>query len=676
MKKYRKILTVTLSVVLAAGSLACNAPIADVGRGDGWYETEETPILYEDGLHEREIGNTAYPFVENGTTVYEIVCPAQPAAEEEAAVSELNFFFSAATGTVMPVRSDADVDFDAASSQYIVVGETRFTEENMPVDYDEVRTSGYRIETVGKSVFISGATPGGTVNGVYDFLSETVGYRFYAADELRVDLVQNRMLPDFSVTEAPDFEYRESNYGEVLNDSSLLRRMRMNKTADMYLFGHNCHNSFTVLPPQRIAGDLPWTEEVESETDSSDDWTPDSDWYNQEGNQLCYSNESMIAQYIENLKGFIRCSNDGDLQGNIKRVMLCGMEDNHGWCSCDDCLAVKNKYGSNSAVMILFINRVSAEINEWIRAEVDAEAQPMRFIFFAYYATEEAPTQNIGSGAGELAFAPNTGIMYAAASMDFMKTFHESEGNRKYYENLERWSALTDIIHFWAYPLYAWQYLVPHNPFGAMQSIYADLLNHGTVSLLDQTKYSQPVSSGFARLHMFLERELQWNVNQNVGALIDEFFVNYFRDAAEDMRNYFEELRAWYNHLQQTDDTFTGQWGFIGVGGTAIESAGRYFPQSVLERWLEFTAAARESVSSYRQTDPELYEKLVYRIELEELSIRYILLGIYRNNYPYEQRQQMLLSFYEDFNASGLGTYCEGTLGNNMTEIWKAWGLA
>ena len=595
---------------------------------------------YTGGLHECTLSYTNHEFIKNNTTQYKIVIPEEATTNEIFASRELNYFLLSSTGTKMEVITDKDISFDA-NSQYIFLGKTKYTAEQIETSFAQLSECGYKIKTVEKSIFISGATDIGTINGVYFLLEKCFGYRFYAVDEIKIETVSTLNLPNIVVTDKPDFDYRSDNYGEIIRDINLVRRYRMTQESTSYLFSRNCHNSFTVMPKETYYADH-------------------KDWYARDGSQLCYSNEEMIAQYIENLKGHI-------LEKGFNTVVLMGQEDNHGWCSCTACSDSKARYGVDSAVMVKFANRVAREINGWI-AEEYPSVEPMTFLVFAYYATNDAPVVwNEGKGiyeavAPEMQFDKNVGVRYAVP-MDYQKTFYD-ECNENAYEQLKKWNAITDNIHFWSYSLYSWELFVPYNSYASMQTNYKTLLNNGVNSLFDQTKHMQGVSPGFSRLHAFVDTQLMWDVNLSVEELIDEFFPEYFKDASADMRMYFDELRLWYDYLYETTD-FGGGWGL-----RLVEE--KYWSKPVLERWLTYTKNAKDSIAYLEHTNKSLHTKLYKRIILEELSIRYILIDLYRFEYSAEARQQMMMDFYNDARSMPIETHEELT---TLTDLWRRWDL-
>lgn len=634
----KKLICLLIALIMCTSFVGCQKDGDDQSLKIGIDSIGE----YKNGIHNFSVSSTNHEFIKNGKTDYVIVLPAESTENEEYAAQEFNTFLYMSVGTTMPIVKDDALNVNQ-NSKCIVIGQTKYTISNVPIRYSELSECGYRIKTVGNCIYLCGATDLGTVYSVYCFMEKVFGYRFYAVDEIKIDTVTDLNLPNIDITDRPDFDYRSDNYGEIIRDATLVKRYRMTREAATYLFERNCHNSFTVMPRDSY-------------------YYSHRDWYNKDGTQLCYSNDEMIDQYIENLKMFI-------LDGGFDKIVLMGQEDNHSWCDCPDCTESKQIYGVDSAVVVKFANKVSREINSWIEEEYPHE-NPMTFVVFAYYATNDAPvvfnetTKKYEPVAPEMLFDENVGIRYAAP-MDYQKTFFDTEENKDYYEELVKWSAITDTIHYWSYSLYSWELFVPFNSYSSMQTNYKVMLNNGVSCLFDQTKHMQGVSAGFSRLHAFVDCQLMWNVNLNVEDLIEEFFPAYFKDASIYMKKYFDELRVWYDYLYSTTD-FGGGW-----GARVVQE--EFWKKPVLERWLSYTDSAKESIAYLMNDNPSLYKKLYNRIIQEELSIRYILIELYRNTYSENVKQQMLMDFYSDSLSLPIETHEEL---QTLDDLWRRWGIA
>ena len=584
---------------------------------------------------------TDIDFTSGGATDYSIVVPADATDNETTAVSELQYFLNLATGIVFDTIADTDAVW-SEQAKYISVGDTSVREAaGVQTDYAQLLDNGYVVKRVGNSIFIAGARDFGTLNGVYGFLRHQVGYRYYAVDEFKVNDASSSKLLDFDWTDVPSFNWREVNYGEIIRDSTIMHRMRFNATEDIYVNGHNSHYSFTLIPPDEYADEH-------------------SDWFAENNTQLCYSNKEMQDEYVLRLEEVLKT--------NTASTVLLGHEDNVYWCDCADCTDMKNKYGTDAAVLVKFTKEVAARVNAWL-AETYPERDPLNVICFAYQATVEPPvtydeaTDTYTAVDESMMFDEHTGIMFAPIGADFaVPLTHEK--NADAYSQYRGWSALTDRIHLWTYSLYMNHALVLNDTFSSIQDNYKLFVSNGNSTILDQTEHFQPVSAGFGRLKAFIQANLQWNVNADMNALIDEFFVNYFKDAEPAMRRFFDELRHWNNYLIEYK-------GVTGVVGFDINQAD-FWPQNLLERWLGYIDEAYAAIEPLQSSDADTYSKLHTRITLESMGIRYLLIDNYASGYSDQVIREMKYSFYNDFYAVNLSNYSEL---EPIDTLWNSWGI-
>ena len=71
----------------------------------------------------------------------------------------------------------------AQSEKQIVLGRTRAQEAiRLLIDWEKLGPEGFVIRTVGQKLVIAGDTGRGTINGVYTFLEDVVGCRWYTPE--------------------------------------------------------------------------------------------------------------------------------------------------------------------------------------------------------------------------------------------------------------------------------------------------------------------------------------------------------------------------------------------------------------------------------------------------------------------------------------------------------------
>lgn len=639
MKKYsiKKLFCVMLSgtFLVFAG---CNKP-----KPENTLVPPSVPDV-EDGVHDFEVGLTEYDLVKDGATDYVIVVPEDAGEIIEFAAGELQYFLGEATGASFAVETDAGKSYSAVS-KYLSLGNTSLAESaGVAAAEAEYTVSGYRIDTEGRSVFMVGGGDYGSLYAVYEFLRHSVGWEIYAQDEIVYQRAQSLKLPDFRVKDVPDIALRVGNYGVFEFDSSYTYRMRMmNKTEIWLPVGPNnslWHNSFDYVDESLI------------------DEHPD--WFSGDGRQLCYSNDEMRLYLTEQLKKELLEHPEYD---NVTITQ----EDANTWCTCEDCAASYEKYGTDSAVMIKFANEVSRDIKAWLKDEQHSD-RIVRICFFAYHKTEQAPAKLNADGEYEpiddsVVCDEYVNVFYAPIFADYNESAYSAE-NTALYNTMKAWTCITDKYYLWTYSTNFYHYLAFFNSFESMQSVYRLAKECNAYYIYDQGQFNNGASTGFSVLKNYLNAKLQWNVNADMEELTDDWFANYFKGAAEPMRELYDQIRTWYAYLAENTNMAHSVY-------AEIEKR-EYFPSGLLRSWQKLVDEAYAAVEGLKETDEAAYDTVCDRICLESIFVRYMDLQLYANTYPQSERLALMNEFKDDAERLGITNFSEQ---GSLSELWSSWNI-
>ncbi len=628
------VVTANGGVITAKGS--GNATVsATVGEETVTYQVTVNAMENETKtIHHYNVTDSDVVFFEGGTSDYKIVYSADETDEMivKDAVNELQTFIREATGVTVPVISDKGLRY-TDEAKYLSVGENALSEgAGFQADKQLLGQNGYSIFSGGNSVFLLGGGRFGTLYSVYEFLKWQFGYEQYAVDEFKIMRgVTDMKMKNFNVVDVPDFSWRLGNNGEYWFGDTFPKRMRMQRTEDIWiqLGGLPWHNFKATVPPSVHQAAHP-------------------DWFSPDGVQLCLSRdiEGLSNEVVAQMKLYIEAN------PHLSNLTFT-QEDVNVWCDCPSCSALKSQYGVNSASNIRFINVVAKKLKAWLD-EVHPERE-ITVVIFAYHQVEEAPAMlNASTGKYEpidetVVLEDNVAVMYAPI---FANHYHDfGEQNTRVDETMKKWQALTDKIYLWAYSTYFVNYLTPFDSFNALQSKYIYAYENNVRYLFDQQQYNQNVGTDWYRLKEYLSSKMAWDIHADMDALIDDFFVNYFKDASAAMKKYFTAYRTWFAYLSSA----------YGVGGTIGERIDRkiYWPKALLAEWLGYMEEAKQSVAPLKQTDPALHQKLVDRITLESISIRHLDLVLYEDTYSPSQYKDAYLLFKEDCGRLGVNNYNE-----------------
>lgn len=647
MKKNKRIIAMSLAAILTAVSLG--------GCGNSESQVQGTVKEQEKRNVKQELTFTKYDFIKKGASDYVILTSDAPTKNETFAAEELRLFVKEASGAELPIQKESD----STAEQFISIGATEKAKAAGVIPaYDKLLNNGYVITTVDDDCYLQGYSDIGTRNSVYEFLSQCFDFECYAADEICMVETKDLKLPLFEISEKPSFDWREANNGDIIRNETATCRMRFNINEEIYITGHQTHNSMELIDP--YVYDFT-SEEYKNWFSTAGGTNPILNVDSTIPAQLCYSNTDMEKEYVKNLLI--------DLEDAKAPVYLLGMEDNVQWCTCDKCATSKEKYGTNAAVMIKFANRVQDAVNEWC-ANTRPDEEPIKLIFFAYYETVVPPvTYNEATKTYEptdesVVLHPDLGIMYAPIGATYAYSFVD-ERNAETKKQIEGWGALTDNIYAWTYSLHTFHGFILHDTFEVMQDNYQFLLENGTTAILDQTDHYQKTgNSGWSRAKAYVMSKLQWNANLNMEELLDDFFANYFDKAGDTMQALFNEEREWLIHVYKD----------LGASGKISDdlNAPEYWSYPMLVDALEQIEQAYEDIAEYKESNPERYELLYDRIMLESIQYRYLLICNYSTKYDEAELLNMKNSFKTDFERLNITSYSEN---NDIAVLWANWGI-
>lgn len=646
MNIYKRMLSLMLALSIAAGCLSGCTKETNV-------EVKETKQNVKPSIDETEID-----FIKDGASDYVIVCPTEATGNETFAAEELKYFIKGASGAELSIVNESE---NMEEGKYIYVGATNAADASeIKPSYDEVKYNGFVIKQKDDDVYLRGYSDIGTRNAVYEFLYYAFDYEFYASDEIRLTETRNAKMLAYDLTAQPDFDWREGNYGEIIYNPTISHRMRFNETEEIFVTGHLTHNSMTIIDPTVYD----WKSDKYKDWYSEAIWTGVASGEGERPAQLCYSNEEMRAEYTKNLIELIKNSSAPN--------MLMGMEDNYDWCTCEKCSANKEKYGTDSATIIQFVNKVQEDVDAWF-AENRPGEEPTHLVIFAYYATVNPPaTYNKNTNEWEpidesVVLNEHSGIMFAPIKAEYDIPFTDAEVSdvSKPYGQILGWASLSKNLYAWTYSLLPQSGLLFFDTIEVMQQNYQLLLDNGTTMLLDQTDmYQKNINTGFSRLKAYVMSKLQWDNSLNMNELIDDFFDNYFAESSDTMQSLFNQEREWLTHV----------YADLGAGGYISDNLvdSTYWTYNQLQTYLELIEQAYEDIEPLRESDPERYATLYDRILLESMQFRYLMLSIYYTEYTEAELLDARKEFKYDFERLGLTAHKEN---GNIADVWTEWGI-
>ena len=614
-------------------------------------------------MHNFEYKTTKENIVKNGQSEYKILV-ASGALDDSYiafAVNELTNRVQESTGCVLETVEDSVASL---GGKYLVIGETRLAKiEDLDGDRATLKKGGYRIVTKDGNVFMCGANTESSMYAVISFLKMVLDFELYFTNHY--SLKKNvSVLPlfDFNVTDIPDFEYRMQSCGWIRYEDKNRKRMRWTNESDWIIpvDGEKAvwHNTFNYLPPETYKASNPkWYS------------TPDA-------SQLCYTahgdqeeRAKMVAIVSEKI---ISLFQEEKYRG-YDHISV-SIQDNQNCCTCETCSKAKQKYGADSAVMIMFLNDVAKQVEAWMQTEAgEPYKRDFRILFFAYHATNKPPmkynaeTGEIEPSAPEVVCHPNVVVYFAETNGDYTENFHDKgTANTEIGENMIGWGKLSKEIYFWSYSTNFWHFLTPYHSFPVVQDTlkFAKAQNCKFVMIQDQWIQRGGVT-GFGVYKNWLHSKLLWDVNANVEDLKKQFFDGYFMDASKTMQQIFDEYIEWSKYQK-----YLSYEGARSVYYYALRVD--MWPEDKLDRWIELTEQAKRAVEHYKNEDAELYEKLINHIGMESIAFRYLMIRLFADRQTPERLLELKQDVKRDILRAGI-TLVNSTKQTPVEELFTSW---
>ena len=560
--------------------------------------------------------------VKDGKTSYKVVVPEIETQSISYAKSELSRFFKEATGVDLKFIKDTGLSHND-SNRYISLGDTSLYKSlNRDDDITALKKDGTKIFTKDKTVYIIGGAETGVLNGVYDFLKINFGFEYFFTDSytLRTNVTDLKLL-DYDVTDISDIEYREiigytkgsdSADGKMISYRLRLRDSYGNLLLPIHMGDSqtteikNNHNSLYFLPEEKYGATYP-------------------EFYSGAG-QLCYTAHgedtydkmtSLCAEKIEQSLMWYPAAE----YPQYKAVLL-GQMDNVPMCSCAGCATMKNEHNdANSAALMKFMHDVGKKVDAWMALEENAayRRENFKYMFFAYLDTSRPPFVEDSNGnidiAEDLKFddGVNVAPFFAQSHLHTGVSF-DDKANIEQKEYIRLWGK--------AFPgTWAWSYGGFYNDFFTFWDLYSfypgyyKYLKANNYSLtFPQIKSCQTgADTGFNVLAIYMYSKLAWNSELSVENIFDEYFNAMYAEAAEPMREMFDDLRLWFGRCL-TDNN----WAWSANMNGSISGSMEFVKQGDLVTMFRHLDDAYSKIEMYKK-DPAKYSSLKSHIDMEWL---------------------------------------------------------
>jgi hypothetical protein len=384
-----------------------------------------------------------------------------------------------------------------------------------PWQINEVYNSKMKIGAFGEA---------GTLNGVYHFLEQYCGVRWYMPGDLGTVIPRQLTIhvPSLDETIAPDYEYRYPwlcNFEDSPEDALWYRRLRFGAPCPVQII-----HSFGSL--EKYKDQHP---EYFALIGGARDFGGRSCLGG--GANICLSNPAVADQWVKEICQYF------DQHPEQKYYPLAPEDGMVKVCECPQCQAQivpsMGDTGKFSDYVWRFVNTVAKGV---------AAKHPDRYVGCLAYESYLEPPSRITK------LEPNVAIILCKAR----GAFTNSEYQKRIYSSVKQWTQRTHNIFFWEYYLYTWL------PWREMPVAYPHLISQDLRMLAEFGKGEFIESESWGsnggvpesmrgrmcfpatqHLNLYVTAKALWNTKVDVDNVLDEYYAQFYGPAAAEMKAFW-----------------------------------------------------------------------------------------------------------------------------------------
>ena len=421
---------------------------------------------------------------------------------ETYAAKQLSKYLKYATGVELPVVYDNNVP-KADGAHEIIVGAT---DRGCPEDVSGLGTEGFVIAAEGGDLYIAGGEIRGALYGVYEFLEEYVGCRFFASDCEVIYRSQLVEIPEgLRDEQQSDMIYRDVYSHDALK-GDIASKLKINGYyqrafrreeggSEMFAGGDNGF-VHTITRMLYVGNSL--------------------------DNQPCMSDPENLEKAKIHVRGMLNA-----YPGT--RIISVSQNDNNNYCKCASCASINREEGSNAGTLIRFVNALADDIAE--------DYPDVKILTLAYMYSVKAPKT-----------PPRDNVIIELCAYDFCTAhpYGECQSNVGFKDELENWHSMTDNLFVWDYVVnFAKDYQdAPFMNFDPIYENFKTYRENGVIGLFNEG-YSGAYGKEFGELRTYLLAHLMWDpdiTREQYDKMIREFIDAFYGSRSDAVQRYFDFL--------------------------------------------------------------------------------------------------------------------------------------
>ncbi len=453
--------------------------------------------------------------VENGVTDFVIVTENEPDETICTAVKELKDYVKKISGAQIETVTESSY---VPTQKAIIIGKTDLETDVFKIDREALADDGFMLYSNGERLYIAGKNSRGTLYGVYTFLEEYLGVRWFT--------------PTLEVVPESKDIIIDGNVNRVVEPSFAIRRNDSIGTTDAYRARTKMNVSFWNEATE-YGGALTYVMwDVTLDKLVPDELIEEHPEYfatTAEGTKtrdhVCLSNPEVLKVAVENArKAILECTT------GAKHIHI-GQKDNTNYCRCATCEELYERYGSVSAPTILFTNAFADAL--------DDEFPDFTFTFYAYNETDRPPTDmslrcnsNVVPVLCGLHKACRSHPFTECGAQDGNETFDNlfAENEPTISQDFANWVKVADTTYIYDYTINFINTAQFFSNFETMQPTMKYMHDIGITGYVYNCGDTH--IAAFNELRNYLLCKLQWDVNCDVEYHMMDFIKAYYGEAA------------------------------------------------------------------------------------------------------------------------------------------------
>lgn len=475
-------------------------------------ETEPPFMITEDTL----------VFGQNNISAYTIIRPENSTAANIKAAAELQHYIKKISGITIPIKTDAEPD----AEYEIAVGYTNRSAEGQ-FDPDKLGAEGFVIETVGKKLFIAGSGTRGALYGVYTFLEDYLGCRFYTWDFEKIPsrdvigiqpIARDEQIPVFAYREIDFVVSRHNDFQPKLKANGVYNNSPAEYGGKIEYIGGFVHTLEPWLSQSQYFAEHPEYYALNEDGSRQTGW----------GAQPCLTNPDVLNLVREKVRTLLADRPDA-------KIISISQPDNgtaQKPCMCANCRKVYEEEGAYSGAMIRFVNTIAAEFA--------ADYPELKFDTLAYHHTRSVcktpPAENVivRLCTIECCFSHPLGTcadVYAMAGSE--KTISE---------DIADWGRVCKNIYVWDYTTNYVESVAFFPNFNVLLANARFFAGNNVVGVYEEGNFFSDTCD-FPELRSYIMAKILWNpymTEEEYWGYIDEFLRDYYGRGWKYIREYID----------------------------------------------------------------------------------------------------------------------------------------